>query len=309
MQRPRRLSRWSAETRYASAQEFVSVRPQRGLHSVPVGESVVDLLIEDRGAPVTLIVFNASLSSRVRLLPAFQGNGLAEDCGVNLIAVSDPATARGDLDLGWYLGDDLTGPLPEQLGPVLHHAARCLGGVRTVLFGSSGGGYSAIRYAPHLPDALVLAVNPRLDMQASPAAGLDRYLDVAHPSAQTEAQRSAVIERFVRRRPVEPGTGAFTNDVLIYQNRADQRFFNHQFTPFLQLARGERRLYVRTDDNGPGHVAIPSDTVREILSALADLSLRPARAIAAAGFARPEPVTVADRIASVVGGVRARRRR
>lgn len=298
MKRQRRLSRWPAEITYADREAFLAVTPQSGMHAVPVGDGVVDILVEDRGADTTLLVFNAALSPRTKLLPAFQGGALAQDCGVNLVSVSDPGCARGDVDLAWYLGDEKTGELPPLLGPMLAHAVRATSPRRTIMMGGSGGGYSAVLYGPWMPDAIVFAINPRLDMQASPKAALESYLTACHP----DEEPAAAQRRFVPRRPTDPLDGApLPFDLCLFQNTGDTRFWNNQFGPFLERSAGDKRVYTRTEYTGEGHTPIPPDTVREIITALARTDLTPAAAIRAAGFRRPAPTTAWDHAKSASG--------
>lgn len=282
MIRPRNLDRWAIRTEYDSLDDFMADSvPQ--VHSINHNGAHIDLLVQDRGAPTTLVSFHASLSKRVETLPSLQGTGIAADTGCNLISLSDPALEMGDLNLGWFLGDKRTGSLPPILAEVVHHVIEKLGSTRTILFGASGGGYAAVLYGEYFPGEIVLAVNPRLDLGASPSENLTRYLNVAH-EATTNLQRIRARNRFavVRLREKYGATG-LPFDLCLYQNVSDRTFMRSQARPFIKKLHRDPNLHVRFEDDGQGHVYIPGDRLRGIVRELSN-STPQKEAISKAGF-------------------------
>ncbi|MEX3513707.1 MULTISPECIES: hypothetical protein [unclassified Corynebacterium] len=200
---------------------------------------------------------------------------------MNLIAVSDPTLAKGDIDLGWFAGDKDTGPLPETLGPLIQHAAESLGTSRLILFGPSGGGYAAIVFGTMFPDSVVLAVNPRLDLNARPKARLEKYLEVAHGD-RTTGDVSVLLKEFGLTRVQDQLEKPLDFNLLIFQNSGDTVYLNNQLTPFLSDFHSDPRVHVRLENYATGHKPIPGEMLRDILRTLKQKNL--SDAISQAGF-------------------------
>ena len=285
MLRPKDYSRWKTRVHYDSIDEFLNPT-QPVVHTVSHRGVDIDFLVHDRGADTTLVVFHASLSIRAKTLPQLQGAGLARDTGCNLIAVSDPTLTEKDLELGWYLGNKETGPLPPVLAPLILAAIKRLNSSRTILIGPSGGGYAAILYGQYFPDSIVLAINPRLDLGAKPSAGWKQYVDEAH-QAHTNPSRVRVRKNYAveRLRELFADIG-LPFDLCLYQNSQDRSYVQNQTQPFLKRLGNDERLFVRMEDDGSGHRPIPSAKLREIIKSLSTDSDQQT-AIRLAGFNHP----------------------
>lgn len=267
MHRSRSLARWETRFTHHSQESFLSAALSSGVHSVAVGRQHLDLLLEDRGSPTTLISFHASLTSRARTVPSLQGQSLAADTGVNLIAVADPTIALGDIDLAWFLGNRGLGKLPPILGPLLKHGSESIGSERVILFGPSGGGYAAINFGRYFPDQIVLAVNPRLIMNAQPIASVSKYLTVAH-RAEGATPRKRIRSEFVTEKASSFYPDGLPFDLCIFQNTGDRVYRDHQLAPFLAEMGSDPRLFTRLEWTGQGHKPIPGPLLREIVTEL-----------------------------------------
>jgi len=285
MQRPINYDRWSTQTLHSSVDAFLS--PQQPMvHSISHGGTKIDVLTYDRGAYATLVVFHAALTKRAVSLPQLQGGKLAADTNCNLVAISDPTLLGNNLDLGWYLGNNKTGPLPPVLAPIIQQALDQIGAPRTILMGPSGGGYAAILYGQYFPDSIVLAINPRLDLGAKPASDWGRYLSEAH-NANTNVQRIRVRKQYavVRLREKYMNLG-LPFDLCLYQNKQDRAYFRNQTRPFVAALQGDERLHLRTGEDGIGHRPIPGEKLRGIITALSARVSQP-EAINQADFSHP----------------------
>lgn len=266
MHRTRDQSRYTF-THHASANEFLREPRSSGAHTVMAKEQPLDLLIQDRGSAVTLVVFHSLLTDNQPTVPVLQGQGMAEACGANLVAVADPSLALGDIDLAWYLGNRWLGPLREHLSPMIRHALYSLGTERTILFGSSGGGFAATMFAADFPDCMVLAVNPRLDLAARPRSQMETYLRVCH-DAQSATPMLRIRKQFVTDNVADFIGNSLGFDMLLFQNLGDHLYLDHQAQPFITRYKDDPRLYVRFENYAQGHVPIPKETLGQILSAL-----------------------------------------
>ncbi|MFD6814695.1 hypothetical protein [Enteractinococcus coprophilus] len=290
--RSRNETRWNVPFHhYASLEAFLAAPLQVGGNTFRHHGREIDVLIENRRAATTLVVFNGAIPLNVQYLPYFTGRGIAEDLGLNLIAVSDPVLAHRDMTVAWYLGDETTGPLRPILVPAIQHALEQLGADQTILFGASGGGFAAAHYAPYFPNCTALLVNPRLTLERRAQDKMATYLRLAHGLDSNGAMTSSVRGLLADFGPTDLAAVAqhgLNHDLLIYQNFFDSTFLQHHLLPFLRVAGAGPRCYVRFTHDGHGHVPIPPATIREILDVLA--SDRTA-AVDAAGFSPASEVS------------------
>ncbi len=283
--RTRNESRWDVPFHhYGSLQEFLAAPLQAGGNTFIHNDREIDLLIEDRAADTTLVVFNGAIPLNVQYLPYFTGLGLAKDLRFNLVAVSDPALVHQHMTVAWYLGDEVTGPLRPILVPSIQHALDSLGGNQTIFFGASGGGFAAAHFAHAFPDCTALLINPRLTLERRAQDKLATYLRLGHRLDTNGAMTDAVRELLADYGPTQIAATVqqgLNHDLLIYQNFFDATFLQHHLLPFLQGAGADPRCFVRFANDGHGHVPIPPATVRDILGTLAAI---PKDSIHTAGF-------------------------
>lgn len=269
MSRERDLSKWESQFKYSSQQHFLSAELQSGVHSIQVGPQIIDMFIENRGSPVTLVNFNAAAPRSATTVPILLGRSFTKDTGINLIAVADPTMAMGDKDLtvSWYLGNRQIGKLPPILAPLIQHALNSVNTKRTILFGASGGGYAAVLYGKYFPESLVLGINPRLDLNARPVAAIDRYLAAAHHATDPEIQEEG--RDFLPGKLSSLYKKSLPFDLCIYQNLGDKNFLNHQLIPLATDLADDPRLFTKVEWIRPGHVVIPGARLRHIIKHLA----------------------------------------
>lgn len=290
MQRTRNTSRFSPIHHHATREDFLSARPGDGLHVVRYGTQTIDLLIADRHADATLVVFHSALTARERHTPVLQGRGLAEASGMNLVSIADPSIELGDIDLAWYLGNRGTGRLPTVIAPLIGHSVDSLGGSRTVFFGASGGGYAAINATRSFTDAVVLAVNPRLSMKSRPLPAMGPYLDVCHGATSATPQRRIRGEFVVEDLAQSFALSGIPQTLLIFQNTGDTVYLDNQLRPFLSTMRADPNLYLKLEHTEAGHKPIPTALLHHMLVQLSNTRVALAAAVFSAGF-RPAAAT------------------
>lgn len=287
MKRDRSLERWSNLHKYQSMNEFLTSQIGQGVHSIPLEGQHLDLMVLDRGAPTTLVVFNAKLTSQAKTTPSLQGVSLSRDVGANLIAVSDPTIELGDVDVAWYLGNSEIGSLPLLLGPVINHVVHCLGSARNILFGSSGGGFAVLTHAPHVENSVALIFNPRTDLMAHPKPDLDSFQQVAlgdvtnlgsPPHSLDVIQTSVITE-------LDAKTLSFP--ICLYQNLGDRKFYFYQSFPLLRRLVKSPNIFFRADWDGVGHIAPPRRKLQSIISTLGNMDISLEQAVKEAKFRPP----------------------
>ncbi len=240
-----------------------------GLHVVTSHDLRMDLFLEDLRSETLIVTFSAALSEAVRTLPAFQGIGLARRAGQSCLAVSDPSIEGSDLDLGWCLGRRGQQTVEHELVNAIRVFQTELGTKRTLFFGASGGGYSAILVGRHFEEASILCVNPRLSFLGRPRVDLRRTYGKLSRNNEWEAPPSRTI--------LEAMPSAFElisrkllGKLYIFQNSGDEVFFNNQFLPFLRQAKTcpPANLFCRSEWTGKGHSEVPKETLDELVAGL-----------------------------------------
>lgn len=78
-----------------------------------------------------------------------------------VLYISDPSFHKfNDIFIGWYLGDNHTNTY-NTIIKIVNHVAKILSNPEIITFGSSAGGYAAIKFAQYNP-CKVIAINPQL---------------------------------------------------------------------------------------------------------------------------------------------------
>lgn len=282
-QRKRQTSQWEEYTIFSSPKQFLDSGPPSGLSTIIVGSRRIDILVVNRHSPTTLVTFHGDLSIRQKTIPYMTGTGLSFESSVNLIALSDPSLEMGAISISWFLGDREIGPLRPLLAPLIRHVLACLASKRTILFGASGGGYAAVKYGQEFDDCVVLAMNPRLNLDAHPIADMTGYLKACH-NANTATPVRRVRSTFFEADASETLDSELNFDLLVLQNHNDVRYLNGQALPFLERNQGRDRLYMRLFDGPDGHKPVPKEDLKTMLISLADTTEGQADAILSAKF-------------------------
>ena len=283
--RKRDTSRWGVAKLYPSPAFWTSDEVIDGLHTIQLGNQLLDLLVRDRGSNTTVITFQHRVSIRTSF-PTLVGEKFTGEAGVNLIAVADPSVSLDQkVSLGWYLGNRAIGHLKPILTPILSEAIQAHRPKRLIFFGNSGGGYAAMNYAAEFPDSIALTVNPRLDLSRRNDQDWATYMAKCHGVVgKTPYQR--VSSNFGINLADEISNSAQFHAAM-YHNTGDSDYLEANHKPFVKARSGDLKIAERLDFDGPGHVPIPRDKLIRIIRTLADYSIPRTEAIKAAGFIYP----------------------
>lgn len=281
--RVRNTSRWGIGQLYPDREYFLQSKIKDGLHAIQAGNMLIDVLVKDNGADTTLVFFHASVTE-ASTFPVLAGAGLASATGVNLIAISDPVLAYTEkVRLGWHIGVRTIGSFARYGTPVIQHILGQLGSTRTVLAGSSGGGYAAMNFGQFFPGSIILCINPRLHLGARPKANVASFVTNAF-RVEGRTAFSRVYRQYITENVADFYPSGLTSDVAILQNDEDVDYFEGQLVPFVQEFADDPCLWVRTDSLGEGHVPYPKEILRAVLRSLSDVSKSPQEALAGVDF-------------------------
>jgi pimeloyl-ACP methyl ester carboxylesterase len=169
--------------------------------------------------------------------PVFQRQSWAGRVPGHCLFISDPLLyIDSSLGLAWYCGTELQDPLlriSELIRQITAELGLSLADV--VAYGSSGGGYAALRLSLLLPDIAVICINPQTDISVYETRGVERYLRLCWQGISRDQARTA----FAARLSLLPAAQQkkFNNRRVVYvQNVLDTHHYEQHFKPFCAAA-------------------------------------------------------------------------
>lgn len=132
----------------------------------------------ETGLPL-FVFFCGHVDRTTTRLPAFQRWSWHDQLPGHTLFISDPLLKRTeDLGLGWYIGTRKK-DLNPQISRLVSQVATTLGTPESkiVFYGSSGGGFAALRALVEMPKAQAVAINPQVILTKFEGNSLNRYLD------------------------------------------------------------------------------------------------------------------------------------
>jgi pimeloyl-ACP methyl ester carboxylesterase len=143
------------------------------------------------GANVLFVMFHAAFDRTKVPLPVFARWNYGRVLGGHVLAVSDPTLALDDrLRLGWYVGSRGADPMHILLRAV--DRVRQLLGLaddHVVFYGSSGGGFAAMRAAASRRCGRAVVINPQTEITAYFERAVTRFAKVFAPELTAQESR------------------------------------------------------------------------------------------------------------------------
>lgn len=213
--------------------------------------------------------------------PVFQRQSWAGRVPGHCMYISDPMLyIDSGLGLAWYCGTELQDPLlriSELIRQITAELGLSLADV--VAYGSSGGGYAALRLSVLLPDIAVICINPQTDISVYETRGVERYLRLCWQGISREQARTA----FAARLSLIPAAQQkkFNNRRVVYvQNVLDTHHYEEHFKPFCAavgidpVASSSDTISVILFSHPDGHAKAETD---EVFKQAVDYVMRPMR--------------------------------
>lgn len=249
---------------WVNLDEFLSLRAiNQGVHTVWHNGLPIDFEISGRGHDNLLVVFHGA-SAPSAILPIFAGRNVARGLDAVRISFMDPSLyLASDLHLGWHAGSSFQPMLQRVTAELIEKVASVLGTSRTVLFGSSGGGFAALIQAASFPGSTTVVANAQTDILKYHANHVERYLARAWGGDRNtfiaETNNSA-IDRLKQLGSLGP--------TFFMQNSTDKFHIQLHLEPFISAFKDSPDFYLLMDDWGDGHVAPPSHLFHKTLEAV-----------------------------------------
>jgi hypothetical protein len=211
------------------------------------GEFRFDFLFARGSEPRLFVIFSGDIDRKKITPPAFQRWTWADKFPGHCLFVSDPSLHLDpSLGLAWYAGTSRSDSLPT-----IRRLVREIAGELKIpdgnlyAYGSSGGGFAALRLASIMPELVPIAINPQTDVLKYSNGAVDRCLKLCFSCAS----RSEAEEKFSSRLSLFPSLDQLRGRRMIYaQNRLDEHHHTTHYQPFVAALGLDFDIEYRTNE-------------------------------------------------------------
>ena len=220
------------------------------------------------------VVLNGALAADRKTAKAYQRWSWHPLFDGHVLYMADPTLFKHlDANLAWYIGDKdhqfhdflacFIQSIAAKTGIALDHV---------VLYGSSGGGFAALKLAGLIGQGITaVAINPQMNAFLYKKEHVDHYLDVCWKD---------VPQEILRENPVFDTLNGVSNTncrILFVQNVQDTFHYKNHFIPFLErfnifnpsikskMIEQNGRIRYMVYDHPSGHAAEPKEMLPEII--------------------------------------------
>src|SRR5690625_3858022 len=184
-----------------------------------------------KDADMLFVLFSGDALRQKLDPPVFQRWKWARLFPGHCLYVSDPSLHLYErLGLAWYAGTTSFDPAPV-IADTVTRVARQFGidAQKVWTYGSSGGGFAALRMLKFLPAAKAICVNPQTNVLAYGAGTVEVFLRVCFE----RRTRDEALEEFSHRLSLLSQPDIYKSRSIIYlQNGADLHHFDDHYVPF-----------------------------------------------------------------------------
>jgi len=234
------------------------------------------------------IIFNGALNKNFKRYPTFHRHTWSPKLGSNTLNIYDASVDPSeDYLLGWYHGTQKR-PLCNDIQAIVNllKEQKNLHNGDLVFYGSSGGGWAALRYASMFPGSLAVAVNPQTNiLKYQYESSILKFLSKSYPGMERKQVESALSSELkIDHRPFVRNTTELKSRFIIAQNTVDEHHYQHHFLPFWQNFSTSptggwdsmEHNYAIIYDHPSGHSAETDDVLSKIQEMIATMSAKAA---------------------------------
>ena len=205
---------------------------ERGLYTEHFEGEQYDFIFAPKPETKRLIVFFSGDARRTTFEPpVFLRWSWASKFPASCLYFSDPALyQQSDLGLAWYAGNS-RGDYLAHIADVVRDVAKTIGADDGQVFsyGSSGGGFAALRFARYYEGLQVIAINPQTDLWKYPVKWTDRMSNACYGAENLAGVPEDHQYKFSA---LDAEVAAGARSIFLAQNVQDTDHFDHHFTPF-----------------------------------------------------------------------------
>lgn len=194
-----------------------------------------DFVMSKKSSDKLFVVFSGYADRNKLNPPVFQRWKWVDRFPGNVLYVSDPSLYLSDkLALAWYIGTDKLDHF-DFISTVVTEIAEELGikNENIVTYGSSGGGYAAIRLGNFIPDICCVAINPQTEIRKYSRSTVGTFLRTCFQQRYDDFDFDANADRF----SLLISSNENQKRVILAQNLIDERHYLHHYLPYCE-ARG-----------------------------------------------------------------------
>ena len=244
----------------------------RGLYTEQFEGEQFDFIFAPRPETGRLIVFFSGDARRSTFEPpVFQRWSWASKFPASCLYFSDPALYHhSNLGLAWYAGNS-QGDYLAHIAEIVASVANTIGAGEDQVFsyGSSGGGFAALRFARYYQGLQVIAINPQTDLWKYPVKWTNRMSKVCYGADDLGGVPQDQLYKFTA---LDPEVTAGARSIFLAQNVQDIDHYEHHFTPFRKYVESSvhaEKLTIREFSDESGHAGAENqETFDEILTRL-----------------------------------------
>lgn len=243
---------------------------ERGLYTEKTADGAqYDFVFAPKPESGRLIVFFSGDARRSKFQPpVFQRWSWASKYPANCLYFSDPALYRdATLGLAWYAGSS-GGDYLEHIWGIVESVLPKLGVKADEVFayGSSGGGFAALRSALYFDGLRVVAINPQTNLWAYPHKWTSRLTRAAYGA---ETLNDVDPREHYKFTSLDRRTLDGSRRIFLAQNVRDEEHYRNHFTPLLDFAcenSFQERITTKLFSDESGHAgAEDEETFAEAL--------------------------------------------
>jgi hypothetical protein len=245
---------------------------ERGLYTEHFEGEQFDFIFDPKPETGRLIVFFSGDARRSTFEPpVFQRWSWASKFQASCLYFSDPALYHHDnLGLAWYAGNS-RGDYLAHIAEIVASVANTVGAGEDQVFsyGSSGGGFAALRFARYYQGLQVIAINPQTDLWKYPVKWTNRMSKVCYGADELGGVPQDQAYKFTA---LDPDVTAGARSIFLAQNVQDTDHHENHFTPFrnyMESSVHAEKLKICEFSDDSGHAGAENqETFDEILAHL-----------------------------------------
>lgn len=182
------------------------------------------------------IFFNGALPKDVRRYPTFNRHSWAQKLDSNILNIYDSSlNFDQDYRLGWYYGTHKK-PLSADISSII----KCLKEQRSlqnhdlIFYGSSGGGWAALKYSSLFPGSLAVAINPQTEiLKYQFETSVQKFLFHSYPNMERHhIEAISLTDLRIDPSSFIKAEHERKSKFIIAQNIVDEHHYLHHYLPF-----------------------------------------------------------------------------
>lgn len=180
---------------------------------------------------LVFVLFSGDILRKKNKPPVFQRWSWSSFFPGHCLYVSDPTLfLDNSLTLAWYLGTDQYDPLPKIVETVKYISNIMSVDEKNIIFyGSSGGGFTALRTISFMKNQKIVAINPQISLPNYDNKSYQKYLNICRKGIDRKESEISAPEKV----NIISLVKSIDKQKIIYvQNILDQHHYDEHYKPF-----------------------------------------------------------------------------